>query len=53
MVLNILAKNTASFCCCPKNLNKDEFKDDGLICLDIAKQDGEDEAAVTEKSAPS
>lgn len=44
----------ASFCSCAENLNKDEFKDGGWICLDISRQDGfqagEEEAAVTEKS---
>lgn len=49
-----MAENTASFCSCAENLKKDEFKDDGWICLDISRQDGfqagEEEAAVTEKS---
>lgn len=50
----MLAKTMASSCSCPKNVDKDEFKDDGLICLDVSRQDGfqtgEEEAAVTKKS---
>lgn len=49
-----MAQTMASLCSRLEKQSKDEFRDDGLICQDLSRQDGfqagEEGAAVTEKS---